>query len=179
LPFGASSSNITVESSSAWAPPFDNTPVNADSAFEPLSESACRLNVAATSSAVIGLPFWNCTPRRSLNVHWEPSRLGFQLSASRGTGLSSRSEKMRYSPDCASVASAPALLTLIGSRSLPGICSPARTVPPFLTFALLASFPELELSVPSPLPQAVARKLNSGSDMPTTAPRRTNSRRPM
>jgi len=179
LPFGASSSNITVESSSAWAPPFDNTPVNADSAFEPLSESACRLNVAATSSAVRGLPSWNFTPWRILNVHWEPSRLGFQLSASRGTGLSWLSEKMRYSPDCPRTASAPALLTLIGSRSLPGICSPARRVPPSLTFALFASFPELELSVSSPLPHAVARKLSSGSDIPTTAPRRMNSRRRM
>ena len=107
MPFGASSSNITVESSSAWAPPFDNTPVNADSAFEPLSESACRLNVAATSSAVIGLPLWNFTPWRILNVHCDPSRLGFQLSASRGRGLRSLSEKIRNSPDWLSVASAP------------------------------------------------------------------------
>jgi hypothetical protein len=62
LPFGASSSNTTVDSSVAWAPPFDRTPVNADRAFDPVSGSACRLNVAATSSAVIGLPSWYFTP---------------------------------------------------------------------------------------------------------------------
>ena len=92
LPFGASSSNTTVDSSVAWAPPFDSTPVNAESALEPVSGSACRLNVAATSSAVIGSPFWNFTPCLILNVHCEPSAFGFQLSASRGTGVRSRSE---------------------------------------------------------------------------------------
>ena len=76
----------------ACAPPFDSTPVNADSALEPLSGSAWKLNVAATSSAVIGLPSWNFTPWRILNVHCEPSAFGFQLSASRGIGLSSLSE---------------------------------------------------------------------------------------
>ena len=92
LPFGASSSNTTVDSSVAWAPPLESTPVKAESALEPVSGSACRLNVAATSSAVIGLPSWKFTPWRILNVHCVPSSLGFQLSASRGTALSSWSE---------------------------------------------------------------------------------------
>ena len=85
---GASSSNITVVSSTTWAPPLDSTPLNADKALEPLSGSACRLNVAATSSVVIGLPLWNFTPWRILNVHCEPSSFGFQLSARRGTASS-------------------------------------------------------------------------------------------
>ncbi len=181
LPFGASSSNTTVVGSVAWAPPFDSTPVNAESALEPLSGSACRLKVAATSSAVIGLPSWNFTPSRILNVHCEPSSLGFQLSASRGTAVSFESEKIRYSPDCPSVPSAPWLLTLIGSRSEPGSCRPDRTVPPFLTAASFDSAPEVPLEPPSlsPLPHALARKPTRGSDIPTTAPRRMNSRRPM
>ena len=182
LPFGASSSNMTVASSTTCAPPFDSTPLNAESALEPLSGSACRLNVAATSAAVIGVPSWNFTPCLILNVHCDPSRFGFQLSARRGTGLRLRSEKIRNSPDWLSVASAPWLLTLIGSRSLPGVCRPVRSVPPFLTAALFASSPlELELEPPdfSPEPHAVARKVTSGTDIPTTAPRRMNSRRPM
>ena len=153
--------------------------MNAESALEPFSGSACRLNVAATSSAVIGLPSWNFTPWRILNVHCVPSPLGFQLSASRGTALSSLSEKIRNSPDCPRVPSAPWLLTLIGSRSLPGICRPERNVPPGLTAAVVRLLPPPDVVVFSPLPQAVARKPTSGSDIPTTAPRRMNSRRPM
>jgi len=56
-----------------------------------------------------------------MKVHFEPSLFGFQLSARRGTGLRLRSEKIRNSPDWLSVARAPWLLTLIGSRSEPGV----------------------------------------------------------
>ena len=147
----------TVVGSVAWAPPLDSTPVNADSALEPLSGSACRLNVAATSSAVIGLPSWNLTPSRILNVHCEPSAFGFQLSASRGIGLSSRSEKIRNSPDWLSVASAPWLLTLIGSRSLPERLEARRgSCRPSATSALFACSP-LSPLLPPPLSPAAAR----------------------
>ena len=178
LPFGASSSKTTVASSVAWAPPFDSTPVNAESALPPVLGSAWKLNVAATSCAVIGLPSWNFTPWRILNVHCEASALGSQLSASRGTALSSRSEKIRYSPDCPRMARAPWFWTMIGLRSLPGIWSPVLRAPPVWMSSLLTGAPPV-LGSFSPLPHALARNPTSGSDIPMTVPRRMNSRRPM
>ncbi len=122
MPFGASSWNSTVEASTAFAPPFDSTPVNADSAFEPLSGSARRSKVLATSSASITLPSWNFTPLRSLKVHTLPSAFGFQLSASRGSGLSLRSDQIRYSPVWLSMVRPAWLLTVTGSTAPGGSC---------------------------------------------------------
>src|ERR671919_2827520 len=79
-PFGASRSKRT-----AFRPTFRTeriTPLYEDCAWE--SGPRRRLNVATTSSAVIGLPSWNLTPRRSWNVHDLPPRDGFHDVARRG-----------------------------------------------------------------------------------------------
>ena len=98
FPFGASSVNSTVCGSTTFALSFDSTPLKAESAADALLGSDSRLIVAATSSAVIGVPSWNLTPWRILNVHTEASSFGVQLSARRGCALSFESDQMRYSP---------------------------------------------------------------------------------
>ncbi len=73
---------MTVEASTLVVPPGDSTP--------PSDESACefgpvrRSNDATTSSAVMGVPSWNLTSVRNLNVHDFASLDGFQLVASSG-----------------------------------------------------------------------------------------------
>ena len=151
--------------------------MNVDSALELLAGSVSRSNVATTSRAVIGLPSWNLTPWRILNVHAEPSSLGSQLVASRGWGSSLRSDHTRYSPVCPSTARPPWLLTVTGSSAPAGAPMPALTVPPGLTLALAVWLLLSVLSLVVPEPHAAARKLSADSDMPVTAPRRMNSRR--
>ena len=104
----------------AFAAPLDRTPPNADSADEPLFGSASRLIVAATSSAVIGVPSWNLTPWRILNVHTDASSFGVQLSASRGWASSLALDHTRYSPAWPSTARPPSSATLTGSMAPDG-----------------------------------------------------------
>ena len=51
LPFGASSSNTTVVSSLAWAPPFDSTPVNAET-----SSRGALLSARVRNRLLVALP---------------------------------------------------------------------------------------------------------------------------
>src|SRR3954470_7473219 len=185
FPFGESSSNCTVLASVAFAEPFDSTPPRVDSALEPFFGSDSALIEAATSCAVIGVPSWNFTPWRILNVHTLPSELGFQLSARRGCSCSLLSDHERNSPVCDMTPRPPSSATLMGSISVVGPGDmPSFSVPPGLT---ATSLPPACTAVPepppppvlllSPVPQAAARNLTSGIDMPITEPRRMKSRR--
>ena len=135
MPFGASSVNSTVVGSTTFALSLPITPLNADSAAEAFLGSASRLMLATTSSALIGVPSWNFTPWRILNVHTDASALGSQLSASRGTALSLASDQTRYSPGWHSTAAPPSSATVIGSIADAGALMPTLTVPPGLTDA--------------------------------------------
>ena len=177
-PFGASSENSTVVASVAFALSLVRKPVKADSAADALSGSARRLIDAATSSDVISLPSWNLTPWRILNVHTDASSFGVQLSARRGTALSSESDQTRYSPAWPSTARPPSSATVIGSIAPAGLLIAAVTLPPFCTD--WDCWSELVVVPPppsSPDPHALARKPIAPVDMPSTVPRRTNSRR--
>src|SRR4051794_37713921 len=186
LPFGESSSNCTVLASVAFAEPFDSTPPRVDSALEPFFGSDSALIEAATSCAVIGVPSWNFTPWRILNVHTLPSALGFQLSARRGCSCSLLSDHARNSPLWEITPRPPSSPTLMGSISVVGPGDmPSFSVPPCLTATSLPPActavppppPPLLLVPLLPVPQALARKPTMGMDMPMTPPRRTNSRR--
>src|SRR3954467_14999968 len=184
LPFGESSSNWTVLASVALAESFERTPANVDSAFEPFFGSDSALIEDATSSAVMGVPSWNLTPWRILNVQTLPSALGFQLSASRGCSCSLLSDHERNSPLWDMRPRPPSSATLIGSISVVGPGDmPTFSVPPGLTatslppaFTAVSAPPPLLLLL-LPVPHAAATKLTSGIDMPITLPRRMNSRR--
>ncbi|CFW38341.1 Uncharacterised protein [Bordetella pertussis] len=83
---------------------------------EPVAGSTMRWNENTTSLAVSGLPWWNFTPGRSLNVHSRRSADGVQLTARSGTTLELAS--MRVSPPNTSplnTYSSPSVVTL-GSR---------------------------------------------------------------
>src|SRR3954452_9744004 len=185
LPFGESSSTCTVLASVAFAEPFDSTPPRVDSALEPFFGSDSALIEAATSCAVIGVPSWNFTPWRILNVHTLPSELGFQLSARRGCSCSLLSDHERNSPVCDMTPRPPSSATLMGSISVVGPGDiPSLSVPPDLTATSLPpAWTAVSVPPPPPLllllpvPHAAARKLTSGIDMPTTVPRFMNSRR--
>src|SRR3954451_13164250 len=186
LPFGESSSNSTVLASVALAESLESTPANVDSAFEPFFGSESALIDEATSSAVMVEPSWNLTPWRILNVHTLPSEFGFQLSARRGWSCSLLFDQARNSTDCDITPRPPSSATLIGSISVDGPGDmPSFSVPPGLTSTCLppaltavSAPPPPPLPPPlSPVPHAAARKLTSGTDMPITVPRRTNSRR--
>src|ERR1700755_789359 len=157
LPFGASSENTTVLASVAFAESLDSTPANVESAFEPLFGSDSALIEDATSSAVMGVPSWNLTPWRILNVHSLPSALGFQLSASRGCSWSLLSDQDRNSPLCDMTPRPPSSATLIGSISVGGPGDmPSLSVPPGLTAtslppALTAVLAPVLLPPPPPL----------------------------
>src|SRR3954454_8589495 len=184
LPLGASSSNCTVLASVAFAESFDSTPARVDSALEPFFGSASALIEAATSCAVIGVPSWNFTPWRILNVHTLPSELGFQLSARRGCSCSLLSDHERNSPVCDMTPRPPSSATLMGSISVVGPGDmPSFSVPPGLTATSLppaltaVSAPPPLLVLLLPVPHALTRNPRTGTDMPITVPRRTNSRR--
>ena len=66
------------------------------------------LKLATTSSAVISLPLWKLTPRRSWNVHTVPFLFGFQLVANHGFTWSAAFEKVRNSPGIPASPSDPA-----------------------------------------------------------------------
>src|SRR5436305_657262 len=137
--------------------------------------SASRLIEAATSSAVIGVPSLNFTPWRILNVHTLASLLADQLVASHGFSCWFSSTQ-RNSPVYESIAMPPRSLTVIGSGASVGVRIDTRTVPPGLPPPpLLATAPLVD--DPLEPPQAVTIAESSGMDMPTTAPRRKNSRR--
>lgn len=127
----------------------------------------------ATSSAVNWVPSWNFTPCRILNVHTEPSSLGFQLSASRGWSWSFSSDQHRYSPLWQSTASPPESATRSGSSAAAGVMTPVLIVPPGLGGACAAGVE----AGSSPAPHPAAMKLTSGMDMPITLPRRMSSAR--
>ena len=115
----------------AFAEPFESTPANVDSALEPLFGSDSALIEAATSSAVMGVPSWNLTPWRILNVQTLPSAFGFQLSASRGWSCSLLSDQTRNSPVCDMMPRPPSSATLSGSISVDGPGDmPSFSVPP-------------------------------------------------
>ena len=140
--------------------------------------------MAATSSAVIGVPSWNLTPWRILNVHTLPSAFGFQLSASRGWSFSLLSDHDRNSAVCDMMPRPPSSATLIGSISVAGPGDmPSFSVPPART---VTSLPPASTAVPPPpalvlvflpVPHALARNPTAESDIPITVPRRMKSRR--
>src|SRR6185436_6533212 len=188
LPFGESSVNSTVLGSVAFAESLESTPANVDKAFEPFFGSDSALIDDATSSAVMGVPSWNLTPWRILNVQTLPSEFGFQLSARRGCSCSLLSDHDRNSPLWDMTPRPPSSATLIGSISVVGPGDmPSFSVPPGLTAtslppaltAVSALPPLLVLVLLLPVPHAAARKLTTGIDIPITEPRRTNSRRLM
>ncbi len=153
----------------------DSTPEKAESAFDPTLGSEWKSKVKTTSSAVIGLPSLNVTPRLSLNVHSLASRLGFQLSASTGTSLRSPLDTERYWAVCWSITAPPVSPTATGSTAPVGVTIADRMVPPRFFVAGVPAVAEREaLSDP---PHALTIVPSTENDMPTTVPRRTNSRR--
>ena len=78
-----------MRSSTLRVPPFDSTPLNADSALEPFFGSARRSIDATTSSAFSTCPLWNFTFGRSLKVQTVPSSFGFHDKASIGRSIRS------------------------------------------------------------------------------------------
>src|SRR6185312_9580016 len=133
LPFGASSEKTTVLASVAFAESLESTPANVDSAFEPFFGSDSALIEDATSSAVIGVPSWNLTPWRILNVHSLPSAFGFQLSARRGWSWSLLSDHARNSAVWDMTPRPPSSPTRTGSISVLGPGDmPSLSVPPGL-----------------------------------------------
>ena len=105
-------------------------------------------NRAATSSAVIGVPSWNLTPWRILNVQTLPSAFGFQLSASRGWSCSLLSDHDRNSAVCDMMPRTPSSATLIGAISVAGPGDmPSFSVPPART---VTSLPPASTAVPPP-----------------------------
>src|SRR4051812_1667225 len=104
-PFAESRSKRTVESSSLWTPPAERTPLNDESACESFVSS--RLNVATTSSAVSGVPSWNLTPCRSLNVQLFALFDGFHDVARRGLSTEFLSAQTSCSPGMCEIESAP------------------------------------------------------------------------
>src|SRR3990170_3188809 len=88
------------------------------------------LKLATTSAAVIVLPWWNLTPRRSWNVQTVRSALGFQLVASHGFTCRALFENVRNSPGMPARASEPASLSRYGSTLEANAVKPTRSVPP-------------------------------------------------
>ena len=135
----------------------------------------------------MGVPSWNLTPWRILNVHTLPSELGFQLSARRGWSWSLLSDHDRNSPVWDMTPRPPSSATRTGSISVVGPGDmPSFSVPPGLTATSLppaltavSALPPLLVLVLLPVPQAAARKPTTGIDIPMTPPRRTKSRRLM
>src|SRR5438093_3609378 len=104
-PLALARSNLTVWSSTLCTPPDASTPLNDDSACESFVSS--RLKVATTSSTVIGVPSWNLTPWRILNVQdFEPFD-AFHEVASCGWSTEFLSAKTSCSPAMCETASAP------------------------------------------------------------------------
>jgi hypothetical protein len=160
-----------VRSSTFRTPSGERTPLKAESACDPDFGSTRRLNVATTSSARIVPPFWNLTPRRSLNVQTLASWLGFQLVASSGERVRFGFARFRNSPTML-VASAPPWAASRWGSSAPegGGMIANRRRPPALTARGFASATGASPSAPMIPPR-------SGSDRPNIVPRRMNSPR--
>ena len=121
-----------------------------------------------------GWPLWNFTPWRILNVHTSAVELGVQLVASTGCSVRCWFEKARYSPVWPSMSRPP------WSATVSGLIVAVGTTIPALIVAPAAPAPELDevLGVEElELPQAEMTAPSTGSDIPTTAPRRRKSRR--
>ena len=167
MPLGASRLNFTVEASTFVVPPGESTPPKDERACESLPVR--RSNVATTSSAVIGVPSWNFTPVRSLNVHVFAPSDGFQLSARRGMIFELLSVYTSCSPGMCEIESAPSDCSSGGSSEPSGMIPPTRIVPPERRCtragaANAASGPK-------------AMSVVSIAPMPSTLPRTMNSRR--
>ncbi len=129
-----------------------------------------------TSSAVSGAPPWNFTPWRILKVHTSPAALGDQLSASTGVSLSCWSDRHRYSPVWASMSRPPWSATVSGlieavGTTMPALITapdePAPVLPPVVAGVVeVLELPHAEITAP-----------RMGSEMPTTVPRTSKSRR--
>ena len=84
---------------------------------------------------------------------------------------------MRYSPDWPSTPRPPWSATVTGSSAPDGCSVPARIVPPFSGVPVCGGSLRSRSSFETP--HAEAMSPSSGTDMPTVAPRRMNSRRPI
>src|ERR1700674_1107203 len=160
--------NVTVRSSVFVTPVGLRTPLNADSACDPVSGLTRRLNVAMTSSAVIAWPFWNLTPDLSLTVQVEASALGVQLVASSGTSFKLAVARIKNSPQTLPVSSAPCSAKVCGSI----VCTgggmiPRRRRPPcFGPVVVVDDGPQPAMASTPPIadadkPKIVARLMNS------------------
>src|SRR3954452_12804941 len=115
-----------VWSSTLCTPPADSTPLYDDSACEFLVSS--RLKVATTSSAESGVPSWNFTPWRILNVHDLAPLDDFHEVASRGRSTEFLSAKTSCSPARWVGPIAPSDCSNGGSSEPSGITPPKRSV---------------------------------------------------
>ena len=132
-----------------------------------------------TSSAVSAAPLWNLTPWRILNVQTSAVELADQLVASTGFRVRVWVDRHRYSPVCASMSRPPWSATVTGLIAAVGVTMPALITAPAAPAA--ADEDELvelaELGELDELLQAASIDPSSGTEMPTTVPRRMKSRR--
>ena len=128
-----------------------------------------------TSSAVSAWPLWNLTPWRILNVHTSALLFGVQLVASTGFRFSVWPDRHRYSPVCASMSRPPWSATVTGLIAPVGVTMPALITAPGLPAA--EEDPPEGAELDPLLPQAARIDPSSGTEMPTTVPRRMKSRR--
>ena len=141
--------------------PAENTPTNA--------EATSRSNEATTSAAVSGVPSWNLTPWRILNVQVLPPLEAAQLSARIGTSFDLESANVSCSPGINAVTISACSARSGGSNEVAPFETAMRSVPP----ALPAATRRGAAMAPS------ASSPSIGMLMPTTDPRIISSRREM
>ena len=163
-------------SSTFCTPPCERTPWNDDRAADTVLGSSRMFIVDTTSSAPNGLPSWNVTPWRRLNVHTVPSAFGDHFSASTGRSERSLLTQTRYSATCCAMAIEPVSYMVVGSTATIGDAMVILSVPPALGTA--EALADALVSVVPP-PQAASSRPMAVADNPTTVARTRSCRRVM